>query len=265
MSKNCLVTKLKGSISDVTIPKLGDLILTRSGSTASKINFEVDADYKANTIRILNGYLSSDGTVGGSLGKEATVKGCFVVAPEGTKIYIENKYRLRQLVLAANVKDFKLSDLKYCKELAILNCINNNSIIGVESDLYELTNINTLNISNALNIHIDYVTLVQGLLANGSSKTTFGNLGSIFDSNGSGTLDWNNKDINGFRRAGNFYNLKCVVTNANKMYFASTSAPNDTTNYRRFFTYGYTAEEVTAMQADGQPFYGALSVDRTDA
>ena len=265
MSKNCLVTKLKGSVSDVTIPKYGDLILTRSGSIATKMNFEVDADYKANTIRVINGYLSSDGTVGGSLGQEATVKGCFVVAPEGTKIYIENKYRLQQLVVASNVKDLKLSDLKYCKQLAALNCANNNSIIGVESDLYELSNLVSLNLSNALNIHIDYVTLIQGLLANGSSRTTFTNLGNIFDSNGSGIIDWNNKDINGYRRAGNHYNLKCVVTNANKMYFGATGAPNDTTNYARFFTYGYTAEEVTAMQAEGQPFYGAVSVDRTDA
>ena len=154
---NCLVTKLKGSVNDESLRRLGEMKLhVDSVSNSVIFSLNLDADV---TIRIVgNGYfVSNDNT---NLGKTIATKNYDNknIKANGSNfdVFISNKDTIKGIYLTNVV--FDLSELTYCTSLTEFVDWNTSSILTGDISIFK-------NLKNLINIHIEGSKQITGQLS----------------------------------------------------------------------------------------------------
>lgn len=205
---NCLVTKLKGTVQNSNLLRLGEMKLCvhridNPSSETQRINLNFTEDVKLEIIG--DGYFTNNTLVsnlGKSLIAKANVETLVYVSNGDFEIAILNKYALTKINTRTNkktaIKD--ISDLKYSSGL---NHLATNSVenVGYFSDIKSLTNLYYLAISNAnitgsLNDLKSLTNLIYLIIGNTSNKIT-GNVSSFKDMAKLDTLAIKNSDVIG--------------------------------------------------------------------
>lgn len=122
---NCLVTKLKSSVNEDSLRKLGELMceLSKGKQYYSAVTGE------SSSIRAIDGAFS-DGSKESNTPVEVTTD---------TKVAISNKYKLYSLSLT--LREFDLDELRYCSNMGELRLV---SAGGIKGDLSALKNLQKL-------------------------------------------------------------------------------------------------------------------------
>lgn len=143
----CLVTKLKGSVSDTSLKKLGELrildIKKKESSSSNNINITADEPVK---LALSNGYFT-DSTGAENYGSEAeysdvgTLKKYYY--SDDTDLSIVSKYSLISVEVQAisGIIDGGLKEFSYCQSLKGINIPN---MIGTQGDIEDLSSLISL-------------------------------------------------------------------------------------------------------------------------
>lgn len=187
---NCLVTKLKGTVQNSDLLRVGELRICvhkidNPSSETQRINLNFTEDVKLEIIG--DGYFT-DKTLVSNLGKSLTAKAnteSLVYVSNGDfEIAILNKYTLTKINTRTNkkaaIKD--IADFKYSSSLNHL-AINSVENIGYFSDIKSLTTLGYLAISNA-NINgnlsdLKSLTNLNYLIIGNTSNKITGNVSSL--------------------------------------------------------------------------------------
>lgn len=205
---NCLVTKLKGTVQNSDLLRVGELRICvhktdNPNSETQRINLNFTEDVKLEIIG--DGYFT-DNTLVSNLGKSLTAKAnveTLVYVSNGDfEIAILNKYALTKINTRSNkkiaIKD--IADLKYSSSLNHL-AINSVENIGYFSDIKSLTTLSYLSVSNA-NINgnlsdLESLTNLTYLYIGNTSNKTTGNVSSLKAMTSLNTLAILNSDVTG--------------------------------------------------------------------
>lgn len=187
---NCLVTRLKGTVLNSDLLRVGELricvhkIDNPSGET-QRINLNFTEDTKLEIVG--DGYFTNAALInnlGKTLTAKANVETLVYVSNGDFEIAILNKYALTKINTRTNkktaIKD--IADLKYSSSLNHL-AINSVENIGYFSDIKSLTTLSYLSVSNAnINGNLSDLKSLTNLtylfIGNTSNKTT-GNVSSL--------------------------------------------------------------------------------------
>lgn len=205
---NCLVTKLKGTVLNSDLLRVGELRICvhkidNPRDETQRINLIFTEDTKLEIVG--DGYFT-DATLINNLGKTLTAKAnveTLVYVSNGEfEIAILNKYALTKINTRTNkktaIKD--IADLKYSSSLNYL-AINSVENIGYFSDIKSLTTLNYLSVSNAnINGNLSdlesLANLTYLIIGNTSNKIT-GNVRSLKAMTKLDTLAIQNSDVIG--------------------------------------------------------------------
>ena len=165
---DCLVTKLKGSVNDHNLLKLGELRLTKSKAVGdwngASQNFMLKANENMVISIIGDGYFTDKDGIsnkGTSLNLKDLNNGEFFVSNGDMQISIPNKYALTDVVFSNNVDSYELvtegqltkdvlggcENLRYCKNLTTLS--KSKGYVGDLSFIAQLTNLRSLYLLHA--------------------------------------------------------------------------------------------------------------------
>lgn len=157
----CLVTKLKGVVSDSSLMGLNELRLTfHSGSddTQKYVNLTFNEE---TTVKALNGGQISlqDGSGFASSVKVNANSATKVYFKEGdTEVSIPNKHALTAIYNEKTIlSDLDLDSLKYCENLTSINCIVDS---GVHGDFESLKNLPLSMLVLVNNDTVDYGNVI---------------------------------------------------------------------------------------------------------
>ena len=187
---NCLVTKLKGTVLNSNLLRIGEMricvhkIDNPNGET-QRINLNFTEDVKLEIIG--DGYFTN-ATLVSNLGKSLTAKAnteSLVYVSNGDfEIAILNKYALTKINTRTNKKTAikNIADLKYSSSLNHL-AINSVENVGYFSDIKPLTSLYYLAVSNA-NIKgslsdLESLTNLGYIIVGDTSNKLTGNVGSL--------------------------------------------------------------------------------------
>lgn len=205
---NCLVTKLKGTVQNSDLLRVGELRICvhkidNPSSETQRINMNFTEDVKLEIIG--DGYFTNN-TLVSNLGKSLTVKAnteSLVYVSNGDfEIAILNKYALNKINTRTNkktaIKD--IADLKYSSSLNYL-AINSVENVGYFSDIKSLTTLGYLSVSNA-NINgnlsdLESLTNLTYLIIGNTSNKITGNVRSLKAMIKLDTLAIQNSDVIG--------------------------------------------------------------------
>ena len=205
---NCLVTKLKGTVQNSNLLRVGEMRLCvnridNPSSETQRINLNFTEDVKLEIIG--DGYFTNNTLVsnlGKSLIAKANVETLVYFSNGDFEIAILNKYALTKIDTSTNkktaIKD--IADLKYSSGLKYL-ATNRVENVGYFSDIKSLTNLGYLNVSNAnINGNLSdlksFTHLGYLIIGNTSNKIT-GNVSSLKDMTSLNTLAIQNSDVIG--------------------------------------------------------------------
>lgn len=157
----CLVTKLKGVVSDSSLMGLNELRLTfHSGSDDTQKYVKLTFNEET-TVKALNGGQISlqDGSGFASSVKVNANSATNVYFKEGdTEVSIPNKHALTAIENAKTIlSDLDLDSLKYCENLASINCIVDS---GVHGDFESLKNLPLSMLVLVNNNTVDYGNVI---------------------------------------------------------------------------------------------------------
>ena len=144
---NCLVTKLKGTVNDNSLPKLGSMLFKLETTTTSLVKIEAigkDVSFSsADGSNVLS--TSSNGDNKTNVVNVSEINTVFYIdASKGVTISIDNKYNLEKLDVSWTTNpneltvDLNFEDLKYCKKLSWL-ALYSMTLTGDISALQNLT------------------------------------------------------------------------------------------------------------------------------
>lgn len=206
--ENCLVTKLKGTVQNSNLLRVGEMRLCvhridNPNSETQRINLNFTEDVKLEIIG--DGYFTNNTLVsnlGKSLIAKANVETLVYFSNGDFEIAILNKYALTKINTRTSkktaIKD--IADLKYSSGL---NYLATNSVenVGYFSDIKSLTNLYYLSVSNAnINGNLSdlksLTNLTYLIIGNTSNKTT-GNVSSLKNMTRLNTLAIQNSDVIG--------------------------------------------------------------------
>ena len=206
--ESCLVTKLKGTVQNSNLLRVGELricvhkIDNPNGET-QRINLNFTEDVKLEIIG--DGYFTN-ATLVSNLGKSLTAKAnteSLVYVSNGDfEIAILNKYALTKINTRTNkktaIKD--IADLKYSSSLSYLG-INSVENIGYLSDIKSLKTLTYLSVSNA-NIEgslsdLESLTNLGYIIIGNTSNKLTGNVSSLKAMTKLNTLATLNSDVTG--------------------------------------------------------------------
>ena len=149
---DCLITKLKGTVNDGSLPKLGSMLFNLRTTTTNLVKIEAigkDVSFSSadgsNVFSISSG--GEDKTNVINVGESNTV--FYVDASNGITISIDNKYNLEKLDVYRSsdtnelTVDLNFEDLKYCKKLNWL-ALSYMRLTGDISALQNLTALTTI-------------------------------------------------------------------------------------------------------------------------
>ena len=205
---NCLVTKLKGTVQNSNLLRVGEMRICvhridNPSSETQRINLNFTEDVKLEIIG--DGYFTNN-TLVSNLGKSLIVKAnveTLVYFSNGDfEIAILNKYALKKINAKTSkktaIKD--IADLKYSSSLSYL-AINSVENVGYFSDIKSLTNLSYIDVSNAnINGNLSdlksLTNLAYLIIGNTSNKIT-GNVSSLKDMTRLNTLAIQNSDVIG--------------------------------------------------------------------
>lgn len=205
---NCLVTKLKGTVQNSNLLRVGEMRICvhridNPSSETQRINLNFTEDVKLEIIG--DGYFTNNTLVsnlGKSLIAKANVETLVYFSNGDFEIAILNKYALTKINAKtskkAAIKD--IVDLKYSSSLSYL-AINSVENVGYFSDIKSLTNLNYLSVYNA-NINgnlsdLKSLTNLDYLIIGNTSNKTTGNVSSLKDMTRLNTLTIQNSDVIG--------------------------------------------------------------------
>ena len=149
---DCLITKLKGTVNDGSLPKLGSMLFKLRTTTTNLVKIEAigkDVSFSSadgsNIFSISSGGEEKTNAI--NVAESNTV--FYVDASKGVTISIDNKYNLEKLDVYRSTDtheltvDLNFEDLKYCKKLSWLALIymTLTGDISALQNLTELTNI----------------------------------------------------------------------------------------------------------------------------
>lgn len=187
---NCLVTKLKGTVLNSNLLRVGELricvhkIDNPNGET-QRINLNFTEDVKLEIIG--DGYFTNAmlvSNLGKSLTAKANTESLVYVSNGDFEIAILNKYALTKINTRTNkktaIKD--IADLKYSSSLNYL-AINSVENVGYFSDIKSLTSLSYLAVSNA-NIKgslsdLESLTNLSYIIIGDTSNKLTGNVSSL--------------------------------------------------------------------------------------
>ena len=204
---NCLVTKLKGTVQNSNLLRVGEMRIyvhriDNPSSETQRINLNFTEDVKLEIIG--NGYFTNNTLVsnlGKSLIAKANVETLVYVSNGDFEIAILNKYALTKINI--NNKKIAIKDIADLKYSSSLNYLGINSVenVGYFSDIKSLTNLSYLAISNA-NINGNLrdlkplTNLAYLIIGNTLNKIT-GNVSSLKDMTRLNSLAIQNSDVIG--------------------------------------------------------------------
>ena len=205
---NCLVTKLKGTVQNSDLLRVGELricvhkIDNPNGET-QRINLNFTEDVKLEIIG--DGYFTNT-TLVSNLGKSLTAKAnteSLVYVSNGDfEIAILNKYALMKINTrtSKNIAIKDIVDLKYSSSLKYLG-VNSVENIGYFSDIKSLTKLGYLALSNA-NIKgslsdLESLTNLSYIIVGNTSNKLTGNVSSLKAMTKLDTLAIQNSDVTG--------------------------------------------------------------------
>ena len=151
---DCLVTKLKGTVNDGSLPKLGSMLFKLRTTTTNLVKIEAigkDVSFSSadgsNVFSISSGGEEKTNVI--NVGESNTV--FYVDASKGVTISIDNKYNLEKLDVYRSgdtnelTVDLNFEDLKYCKKLNWLS-LTYMTLTGDISALQNLTALTSVNL-----------------------------------------------------------------------------------------------------------------------
>ena len=153
---DCLITKLKGTVNDGSLPKLGSMLFKLKTTTTNLVKIEAigkDVSFSsADGSNVFSTNLSGENKTNVvNVGESNTI--FYVDASKGITISIDNKYNLEKLDVYRSVDhneltvDLNFEDLKYCKKLNWLALISMN-LTGDISALQNLTALTNIGLYN---------------------------------------------------------------------------------------------------------------------
>ena len=184
---DCLVTKLKGTVNDGSLPKLGSMLFKLRTTTTNLVKIEaIGKDVSFSSADGSNVFSTSSGgeekTNVIKVGESNTV--FYVDASKGVTISIDNKYNLEKLDVYRSADhneltvDLNFEDLKYCKKLNWLALISMN-LTGDISALQNLTALTSISFDS---------TQVSGDISALSGLTALTDI-RLYNTNVTGSLD----------------------------------------------------------------------------
>ena len=184
---DCLITKLKGTVNDGSLPKLGSMLFKLKTTTTNLVKIEAigkDVSFSsADGSNVFSTNLSGENKTNVvNVGESNTI--FYVDASKGITISIDNKYNLEKLDVYRSVDhneltvDLNFEDLKYCKKLNWLALISMN-LTGDISALQNLTALTNIGLYNT------QVTGDISALQNLTALTTI----YLYSTNVTGSLD----------------------------------------------------------------------------
>lgn len=151
---NCLVTKLKATVSNPDLPKLGELRIEYNPvATPSQNSQRARLAFTSKTeVHVLNGTFLDDSLSDTGLTSKDITSETDVYVSNGATLVISDKYKLRVLNISSTTSDenkyFNLADVAFCTSLT--NLAFNYSLVEGDLDMVKnLTKITSLNISNS--------------------------------------------------------------------------------------------------------------------
>lgn len=205
---NCLVTKLKGTVINSNLLRVGEIRIRvhridNPNSETQRINLNFTEDVKLEIIG--DGYFTNNTLVsnlGKSLIAKANVETLVYFSNGDFEIAILNKYALKKIDARTNKKTVikNIADLKHSSNLTYLGIISVENV-GYFSDIKSLTNLGFLavsyaNISGNLSDLKSLTNLTYLIIGNTSNKIT-GNISSLKDMTRLNTLAIINSDVIG--------------------------------------------------------------------
>ena len=187
---NCFITKLKGSVTDDSLPKLEELryLIKKTGDVRNIILCDgVDSNKTVTSTVSGNNYFTNhDGTVnyGNSLTRGVTrdVNRYFKSLEDGYYI-VSPKYNIGRIQIK-NYKDTEIdiSDFSYCKNLSSIS-IYNSSLFGDIASLSNLVNLTviTVDVTNVSGDIASLNRLVNLTVVNVSETGIYGDCKNLFD------------------------------------------------------------------------------------
>lgn len=179
MANDCLVTKLKGIVSNNRLPKLGELsidLAAHSGKSRVELRFNAPV-----TLTIIGGgkfYTSSSGSeIGNQIEETATYAKDYYIGntTEGDKLVISNKYAIVRLKFVEGSTFFKGNSVLDCDYLPSLQMLNTFTS-KIEIDANKLSkNAKDLSIFYALDntlVSGEIETIVENILSLGRNDGT---------------------------------------------------------------------------------------------
>ena len=153
---DCLITKLKGTVNDGSLPKLGSMLFKLRTTTTNLVKIEaIGKDVSFSSADGSNVFSTSSGgeekTNVINVGESNTV--FYVDASKGVTISIDNKYNLEKLDVYRSLDtkeltiDLNFEDLKYCKKLNWL-ALSYMTLTGDISALDKLTALTSINLAH---------------------------------------------------------------------------------------------------------------------
>ena len=168
----CFITKLEGSVTNDSLPKIGELryLIKKTSDVRNIFLFDGVADKAVtSTVSGKNYFTDVNGTVnnGKSISRKTTQdSNRYFKSLEDGYYTISQKYDIGR-ILIRNYKDMEIdiSDFLYCKNLTSLS-VSNSSVSGDIASLNSLVNLTSLNVSNT-GVYGDCKNLFDGLVTAG--------------------------------------------------------------------------------------------------
>ena len=184
---DCLITKLKGTVNDGSLPKLGSMLFKLRTTTKNLVKIEaIGKDVSFSSADGSNVFSTSSGgeekTNVINVGESNTI--FYVDASKGVIISIDNKYNLEKLDVYRSTDtdeltvDLNFEDLKYCKKLSRL-ALTYMTLTGDISAFQNLTALTTIDLSS---------TQVTGDISAFQNLTALTTI-SLYSTNVTGSLD----------------------------------------------------------------------------
>lgn len=221
MSTNCLVTKLKGSVENESLPVLNAIkIELKSSQQVIYISLNT-----ITTVKLIGNavFTSSDGSQ--NYGKEYTDTSCYIKnINDGDFLFIYGKYDLSNIYTEDNkvfIKDNYPLDLDYCGEITRLQ-IGNRNLVNIDLNKFSKYNTKVTYIRNFYNNNIygDLETIAENMLANGRDGSVANDILCI------GT-DSTNLKLNGVKTA-NDYNTINFISSSSIIIYAGENKTSGT-------------------------------------
>lgn len=224
--EKCLVTKLNGSVSNMNIPKIGEMKLSfPKGGNQTQYTRSVSLAMSTNSkVRVVGGHFT-DATLTGNLGTElnaeteSTLK--IILSNENCTVFLGNKYSLLNLnssnwdgsQVAPTVLGFPIEELSYSNAIKKLS-VTKSKIYGDISALKNASKLTSFNLNDNPNVTGDISALADKPNLENiylMNTNTYGNLENLVSNKLLKSISAGNGSVTGdlSKMQASFNNISC--------------------------------------------------------